>query len=492
MIDLSEYGKRILSDEDRPLFDEAIEIGKAGAFRASYILIWLSCAESLKRRFREAQKRDGDAGKIVGEIESKEKDQRAVDIFLLNKAKNYGFISDSSFTILTHIYEMRCIYGHPYEEMPSKEQVSHAAASVVDLVLSKPVRLKHGFAKQLIRNLLDDRNYLDDQETAVISFTKDVIPRIDESIFEWLLETYWKGLEKIADDSTMTIFFNRGIWFSWAMIKEVGVNIFSHEKWHEKSMEFPKTLMEIGTLPDIFKDIGSRAQDSLVGTIISKSEIRTKALTHLESLNDHGVLSERQKDRFIEFVSKMKSTDLISSGLSTKICYEKLVSLLKSHDWNRQNPAIALILSNGPEQAAKLDESQQVELGRNILQSAEGKSRSALAFLEKLIEVKSWPLNLIRGIVLETFINENLEIRFKECNLDKVLIILKGLNKRNRDRIIREIVELIEQGSPKKWVTQEDFQKIVEYLEGEGIAWITPLIESLQSKANTVESRRRR
>ena len=490
MIDLSEYGKRILSDEDRPLFDEAIKVGKTGAFRATYIMIWLSCAESLKRRFREAQKRDGEAGKIVGALESKEKDQRAVDIFLLNKAKDYGFISDSGFTILLHIYKMRCLYGHPYEEMPSKEQVSHAAASVVDLVLSKPVRLKHGFAEQLIRNLLEDRNYLDDQETAVVSFTKDVIPRIDESIFEWLLETYWKKLEKIADDSTMTIFFNRGMWFSVAMLKEIGVNIFSHEKWHEKSMKFPKTLMEIGTLPDIFKDIGHRAQDSLVGTILSESEIRTKVLTYLESLNDHGVLSERQKARFIEIVSKKKPTDLISSGLSTKICFETLISLLKSHNWYQQNPAIALILSNGPDQAAKLEEIQQVELGINILQSAEGMSQSAMIFLDKLsTEVKSWPLNLIRGIVLETFINENLEIRFKERNLDKVIRILEGLNKRNRDRIIHEVVELIEKGSPKKWVAQEDFQSIVKFLED--ISWATPLIESLRTKAAIVESRRR-
>ena len=151
-----------------------------------------------------------------------------------------------------------------------------------------------------------------------------------------------------------------------------------------------------------------------------------------------------------------------------------------------------MIFSNGPKQAAELDESRQVELGRNILQSAEGASRSAQVFLEKLLtEANSWHLNIIKGIVLETFINENLEIRFKERNLDKIFAILKGLSEIKRDRIIREIDELIEEGSAKKWVTQEDFQSIIEYLEGEGIDWVTPLIQSLQTKAETVESRRR-
>ena len=162
VVDLSDYANNILASEDHPLFDDAVEAGKAGALRAVYVMIWLACAESLKRRFREAQKRDGAAGRIVGEIETKEREHKAVDKFVLEKAHEYGFISDSGHTILNHVYEMRCLYGHPYEEAPSQEQVSHAAAVVVEHVLSKPVKLRHGFGKQLLKNLLEDRSYLDD------------------------------------------------------------------------------------------------------------------------------------------------------------------------------------------------------------------------------------------------------------------------------------------------------------------------------------------
>ena len=91
-VDLTSYANNIFSTEDHPLFDDAVEAGRVGALRAAYVMIWLACAESLKRRFREAQKRDGAAGKIVGEIESKEREHKAVDKFLLTKAHEYGFV----------------------------------------------------------------------------------------------------------------------------------------------------------------------------------------------------------------------------------------------------------------------------------------------------------------------------------------------------------------------------------------------------------------
>jgi hypothetical protein len=96
-----------------------------------------------------------------------ESQHRAVDKFLLVKAHEYGFLSDSGSTIINHVYEMRCIYAHPYREAPSQEKVIDAAAAVVDLVLSRPVRLRHGFGRQLLDNLLKNGNYLDDHEPAV-------------------------------------------------------------------------------------------------------------------------------------------------------------------------------------------------------------------------------------------------------------------------------------------------------------------------------------
>ena len=484
-VDLSHYADNILAAEDRPLFDDAVEAGKAGALRAAYVMIWLACAESLKRRFREAQKRDGAADKIVGEIETKEKEHKAVDKFVLMKAHEYGFVSDSGHTVLNHIYEMRCLYGHPYEEAPSQEQVSHAAAVVVEHVLSKPVKLRHGFGKQLLKSLLEEPNFLDDQQTAVVAFTKDILPRLDESIHGWLLDNYWEALEKFSDDSSMAIFFRRGTWFSRTMLTEVGIDVFSHDDWHDRSSRFPKILMRVCSIADIFKEIGKRAQDSLVGLIIAESATRASVLTHLERLSINGALTMRQQERFVEHVSEMPSSAIRSAGLNTKTCYEKLIGAMKSHDWYTQNPAIDLIVSNGPDQAAELDENQQVNLGRNILQCADGREKSACTFLEELAKDRSlWPFDVVRGIALESFTNEENQIRFKDRHLGRVLSAIDQLDADQQEQIITEIAASVDAGIPKDWVDQEDFKGALNSLTA--YKWAAPLLESLKAKAATL------
>lgn len=486
-IDLSDYANNILSAEDYPLYDDAVEAGKAGAFRAAYVMLWLACAESLKRRFREAQKRDGAAGKIVGDIEAKERDHRAVDKFVLEKAHEYGFISDSGLTVLNHVYEMRCIYGHPYEEAPSQEQVSHAAAVVVEHVLSKPVKLRHGFGKQLLKSLLEERSFLDDQQTAVEAFAKDILPRIDESIHGWLLDNYLEELEKFSGDSSMAAFSRRGIWFSRTMLLEVGVDIFSHEDWHDRTSKFPKVLMRVCGIAGVFKEIGKRAQDSLVGLILVESGTRASVLKHLERLNNSGALTKRQRERFVEHVSKMEINAIRSAGLSTLTCYEKLIDAMKSNNWYVQNPAIDLIISNGPEQVAELDIDQQENIGRNILQAGEGKAGSANLFLEKLSDDgNAWPYDVVRGIVLETFVNEKNEIRFKKRRLSEVLAALNSLKPIKRRKLVTELIKAIDAGSPKhSWLDRDDFQGIIDSLSD--YPWTGNLNKCLEKKCESLE-----
>ena len=480
-VDLNEYAQNILDEKDYPLFDDAVKAAKVGALRAAYVMIWLACAESLKRRFREAQKRDNTAGKIVGTIEDMESQHKSVDKLLLEKAHEYGFISSSGQTALNQIYEMRCIYGHPYEEAPSREKVIDAAATVVEQVLSKPVKLRHGFGNQLLNRLLEDRNYLDDQESAVAAFARSILPRLDESIYVWLLGEYWKELEKLSDDSSVAVFSQRGVWFCQAMLAEVGVHVLTHDEWHTRVGMFPKTLMDVCSIPAIFKDIGEFAQDSLVGSILDESKTRASVFAYLEVLNNEGALSERQQERFTAHVSEMEISEIRASGLSTKTCYAKLIDAMKSYDWYIQNPAISLLLSNGPVQAAELTEEQQVHLGRNILQAGEGRARSAIGFLYELSqETAYWPFSIVRGIALESFTNENNEIRLKDYQMDLVLSALNHLNSTQRDELIAEIVASIDAGTPKYRGNLDGLTNAISLLNPH--AWSEQLVKILETK----------
>ena len=193
MIDLSSYQKRVIADDDKPLFNEAVKSAQAGALRGAYILLWLSCLESLKRKFREAALRDSNAGKIVGNFETAEKNHKSIDRIIISDAQKYGFVSDYAYQKLEYIYDMRCIFGHPYEEAPSLEDVRHATCIVVEQVLSKPITLKEGYVTSLINKLME-RSYLDDHEPAVRKHAEDITPRIDKNVYTYLVNTYIKKL----------------------------------------------------------------------------------------------------------------------------------------------------------------------------------------------------------------------------------------------------------------------------------------------------------
>lgn len=487
MVNLSNYTKNILSPEDHPLFDDAVKAGKVGALRAAYVMIWLACAESLKRRFREAQKRDDLAGRYVGEIETKEREHKSVDKFVLTKALDYGFISDSGHAILNHIYEMRCLYGHPYEEAPSQEQVSHAAAVVVEHVLSKPVKLRHGFGEQLLKSLLEEPSFLDDQDVAVEGFAKDILSRLDENVYKWLLDRYWGELEKFADDSSVAVFFRRGVWFCQTMLLEAGVAILSSADWHDRFSRFPKVLIRICSNAEIFEAIGKRAQDSFVGLVFSESGARSSVLSYLAKLYEADVLSDRQRKRFLDHISEMPLRSMRAAELSTKTCYDELISSMESHNWYAQSPAIKLIVSNGPDQAAELSEEQQVNIGRNILQCAEGTEKAACEFLEELSEGgSSWPFDVVRGIALESFTNEKNQIRFKDRHLGRVISTLGHLKPAQRNQIISEIATSVDAGTPKDWTGRHDFKSAIDMLKGR--TWMKPLVASLLTQEASLQT----
>ena len=450
-------------------------------------MIWLACAESLKRRFREAQVRDSTAGTIVGQVDDLEQRHRAVDKFLLDKSHEYGFLPESALTELTHIYEMRCIYGHPYEEAPSTEKVVDAAASVVELVLSKPVLLRHGFAKQLLESLLQDINFLDDYEPAVAAFAENILPRIDEEVHIWLLDNFWEELENISPDSSMAFFFRRGKWFCRAMLSEIGVDFLTADEWHSKLVSYPRILIEVCSLPSLFVGIGRRAQDSLVSAILADSETHSSALTLLEELSYEDALSERQDERFRISVSELETSAVSASGLRTKTCYERLISAMKSYNWYTQNPAISMIWTNGPEQASELSDEHQVILGRNVLQAAEGSSTRALEFLDHLSNTGAqWPIGLLRGIALESFVNDDGETRFKNYSLDSMLYILENLDATMRDTLVSAVVNSIFWGTlddRDNRASQDKYNEAIELL-GQ-YTWASSLVDAIEDKFET-------
>ena len=122
-----------------------------------------------------------------------------------------------------------------------------------------------------------------------------------------------------------------------------------------------------------------------------------------------------------------------------------------------------------------------MNLGRNVLQAGEGGARSARGFLESLAEdATSWPLGVVRGVALESFTNENNDIRPKDRRLGLVLSALSQLDDVQRDEIIAAASASVDAGTPREWVCREDFGSVFESLNS--YTWAEPLVRSLDAK----------
>ena len=268
---LGGYQDRVMSAEDRVLFDEAAASARTSAIRAAYIMVWLSCAESLKRKFRELAPRDGNARRINGEIGRIEANQKSVDNYILDNARDYGFITAAEHAQLHHIYGMRCLFGHPYETRPTVEQLVAAASTVVDHVLCRPTKLRHGYITDQVRLIASDASFLDDLQVAVETYAGVVYPRIDEGLRLYFMQKLWPELEQMVHDPAVAMYLRRGIWFSRAFLRQCLGDLLSAWDPVQDLTRTPESLSNILSDPILFAQISGHAQDIVVGNLIQIS-----------------------------------------------------------------------------------------------------------------------------------------------------------------------------------------------------------------------------
>ena len=443
MADLSSYVESVLSPADRELFHEAAISAAHGARRGAYILIWISCAESLKRKFREAAQRDPSAQKVVQQIENSEQQHSSVDMKILAEAKKYGFIDDTVYQKLKFIYDMRCVYGHPYETAPVDAELINAASIVVEEVLAKPTTLKKPYIDMLLEQLTTDPNFIDNSRDRVQDFAKETSTRISPVVYGYLIANYTYFLESHIDDPSLQVFTYRASWFITQFLKSVGIDFYKSDKWHQFVSKYPKSSQWIFlTDQSLLEEIGDLAKSYIISYTINNAEKRPKALHSLEPLFLSGKLSELQKTNLL----KLDIAQLKAGRFKLSIIYGPVITACKSRNWPIQSHAMEVIETATREELNELDEAQQEELGRNVLQVADGDCWAAKGFCAgKLLKHQGdFPRSFIKGFLFESFLNNDSEFRLKLNILDTVLEILK-----QHDDIKRELVDAINGAGPK-------------------------------------------
>ena len=420
-----------LDTRDKILLDEARRCQEAGALRAAFILTWIAVAEGLRWRFREMSLRDGQMARWMTETDRQEASGATIDQRLLDHAKTSGLVSEPEFRKLSYLKDMRNSFAHPTGEAPTAAEVSAALQVAVDVVLSRPPLLGHGFARELTENLFTDLHYLDDVEDKVTSYIDQLCPLLHPDVIPWLVEQIITRLDAILADPQLALFARRAIWFGRQLLASADVD--ASPRWRIESMLISHPLAACLIAGDIrvFPRLGERLGDMIFGWLAEPApagrvvQPSVVALTMLISLDDADLLDERQQQRLTSAIGNIPYS-ILEQGAPFRVWARRIIDELGTHNWYVQNPAASALNDIGPKTIESCDSSILESLGRALLAAADGTAKDAVALISRLYynDGREWPADFIRGLLLETVLREDGTFRVKPDLLPKVAVIV--------------------------------------------------------------------
>ena len=446
---------KISEPADSPLFEEGVICFEAGALRASYIMAWISVAESLRTRFSTmAQRGDGQAGKIVRRVEKLEMDNQATDLHLLDQAKVLGLVTDEQHDKLSHLRRMRNRYAHPTGRGPTKQETLAALEIAVDAVLSQPTLLRHGYADYQLAALFGELHWLPDDEQAVRENAAGVARRLHPIAAPRLLEGLVEGYESVFGDPDRDVVRRRAGWFIGGFLEETRPDL-SKPRWKIVDLVLQRPVaasLMLGT-SEAFDLLPKQARGMVLGHLTNpvgsgSSAAKLLGLQRARALAATDLLSPEELELVAARVEEASYRALQSAGVPLETYAERLLNDLRSHNWDRQNPAAAALSNAGPKQVRALRSEQQEQLGRNVLQAAQGLSYGAQGLMDRVRRSPaSWSGPFVLGLLLETLVDDGGSFRLKGDYLSDVLGI--ALAHGRSEETIGRAAEIVRKSEPK-------------------------------------------
>lgn len=440
---------------DRLLFEEAVTCFEAGALRATYIMSWIAVAESLRNRFSVmAERSDGQAGKVLKQVETLEKQNQATDLYLLDQAKAIDLVTDEQHDKLSHLRLMRNRYAHPTGRGPTEQETLSALEIAVDAVLSEPILLRHGYADYQLAALFGELHWLPDDEQAVRENAAGVARRLHPVAAPHLLDNLVEGYEEIFGDPERDVVTRRAGWFVRGFLMEVRPDL-SETRWKIVDLVLRRPVaasLMLGT-PEVFDLLPEQARGMVIGHLTNPSGSGLSAakllrLQRVRALTAANLLSSDELELVDTKVEEASYRELQSASIPLETYDVRLLNDLRSHNWNRQNLAAAALGNAGPDQVRALGLEEQEQLGRNVLQAAQGSSFAAQGLIDRIRQSPTfWPESFVAGLFLETLVNDEGRFRLKGENLPNALAV--ALKHARAGEVLGRAAEIIQRSEPK-------------------------------------------
>jgi len=465
-LDLFNIRRKIFNSSDTILFDEAVKCVSKKAYRASFIMVWICAAESLRTKIAELSLKDSDAGRALGEIQKCEQQNTSPDKVILDKAESLGLLGKDEHKKLEHIRDMRNSYAHPTGVAPSLDELSAAFHQVCLYVLNRPAQLKHGYVLNLINSMFSNLHFLDDDEVKINEFATGIAHRLHPDVLPYLV----KKVCESYDINSEALIRRRVVHFVSCLLKELKPDLTT-DGWAVVSTidQYPRVSSLFFGIPEIWESLPTQAKDMCFGhlaeptkkdgAVINPSPVRIKRLKSLEMA---GYLTNKQKEKFGEVLNRVPYESLVTAEIKFSEVIPRIITELKSHNWYVQNPAIDSLINFGFDAIKDAPESMQEELGRNVLQAAQGNSGSAVQLVSDALKNQSLSESFVRGLMRECFTNEKLEFRIKTRVLEDLLIITTSHI--YSSRVIGIVIEDIDKSTVGHSFHVQDIQRTIDLI----------------------------
>ncbi|QXM06623.1 hypothetical protein [Crassaminicella indica] len=453
---LDELKNKVLDEDDRRMLNEIILCTRSKAYRAAYIMTWICIAESIKGKIKNMSKYDGQALKVLNDIEDKEKYHKSTDEMIMQQAKKLNILNEVAIKRIQHIREMRHVYAHPRNAEPKQFELVSALNIAVEEVLSKSFKLRHEYVKELIDKMSSEQSLLHDNKASVYEFAKKRKKLIQKSAYRLLFEQIARELNDTINVPERQWVTRRLIWFSDAF--------FEDEEILENIKPF--SISDLGsaillTNFNLWQFASQEMRDSIVNRLLMQKEdgvgynkkvyYLPLGIERLNMLYKGGYLRGKiNKEKFINSIFEMPFYRLNLKDIEINLIIDRIIKELKSYDWHiHQNPAVRALKELDMSEIEKVNSEKLEELGRNILQAAEGRSDECVNYIQTMKENRTNKY-IFKGIFKECFINEKTEFRFKFKYIKNVInYLIENIDEAFKTQIIDEMIENYSNAKPK-------------------------------------------
>lgn len=445
--DYHSWRSEIYDESDKILFDEITKCIDVGALRSASVMICVSFTESLYKKLETLSEGNNKIKQDLSNYKSQDK-----DFLLVQYAKDYDLINELEYNHLNTIMDARNNYAHPNFESPTETQVISYLYFAVKYVLSRPHYYSFLYAKSLIEDhLIKDQFYWEGKSNIQIrNYANNFFKRLDRNSFKAVLKLLFESLEKLYDNigennvkciDYCLIYLNELLSFDEALLSEEEVNDYLDRYQH--------TACHIFAHGDNWHKLDSRSRLRIFNYSL---DFENGIFSQIEFINifypfyESDLLDENCKSKFKDILDEVSLEILLNCELDSKIYFDKIITYFKSYSWGYQN--------NAMKELYKIDldiftDLELVELGRNILQSADGNAWDCMDLIDNYydeINTKFHDENLLQGMVNEVFVNDDNYFRYKVRCGRRILLIL---NQCPNEDIFNNLLKNIELSKPK-------------------------------------------